>query len=101
MTGVVLEVRQDGQVMVDVPIGWIGPHQRESLRAALDLVRPTLARLGAKPLPPREEWPAVWVEAWTEREAIAAEGGALDPAAVADDDLRAAVARGEFLPDGA
>lgn len=98
--GVILDVHDDGLVTVDVPVGWMGPHQRESLRLALDSIRPTLARVGAPPLPPREEWSPAWVEAWTEREAIADEGGALDPAAVADDDLRAAVARGDFLPNG-
>lgn len=94
-----LDVDERGQVTVDAPAGWLDADQRETLRGALDLIRPTLARVGAPPLPPREAWPPAWREAWTEREAIAAEGGALDPAAVADDDLRAAVARGDLPLD--
>lgn len=44
----------------------------------------------------RARWPDAWREAWTEREAIAWEGGATDPAAVADADLDAAIEAGDL-----
>lgn len=45
---------------------------------------------------PPERWPAAWREAWAEREAIAWEGGADDPAAVADACIDAAIEAGEL-----
>lgn len=97
--GVRLDVADGGAVRVTAPVGWADAAEREALRAALDAVRPTLARLAALPLPPRP-WPAAWEEFHAEREAIAAEGGAPDPSAVAAADLRVAVARRELVADG-
>ncbi len=57
---------------------------------------PSIARAAAAPLPPRAVWPPLWREVWRERWCIAAEGGARDPAAVADLDLRVAVHRREL-----
>lgn len=62
-------------------------------RAALAMLRPALSRALSPPLPPAEHWPEHWREAYAERVAIAAEGGALDPEAVARDDLRLQVWR--------
>lgn len=66
---------------VVVPAGW-------GDRAALSALRPDLIRALAPPLPPAEQWPEHWREAFDERVAIAAEGGAADPEAVAVADLR-------------
>lgn len=52
------------------------------------------------PLPAREAWPASWRECVDEREAMAAECGAADPASVALEELRVMVARGEAPGDG-
>jgi hypothetical protein len=68
-------------VRVTAPAGW-------GDRAALSALRPALSRALAPPLPPAEHWPEHWREAYAERVAIAAEGGAVDPEAVARDDLR-------------
>ena len=83
-----------GRVTADAPRGWT---DRDALRA----LAPDIARACAPPLPPVEVWPDAWREAYDEREAIAAEGGAPDPAAVALADLRVAVWRGdlEALPE--
>jgi hypothetical protein len=54
----------------------------------MDLIRSTE--------PQRARWPAPWREAWAEREAIAWEGGAPDPAAVADADLDRAIEAGDL-----
>lgn len=89
-----LDLADGGAVRVTAPIGWAAPAEREALSAALDAVRPTLARLAAPPLPPRP-WPPSWEEYLAEREAISAEGGAPDASAVALADLRVAVHRGE------
>jgi len=45
---------------------------------------------------PPARWPAPWREAWAEPEAIAWEGGAPDPAAVADADLDRAIEAGDL-----
>lgn len=92
-----LDVDEGGRVTVDAPAGWLDAGQREALRGALDTVRPVLARVAAPPLPPRETWSDAATDMWQEREAVAAEGGATDPAAVADADLRVALARGEVF----
>lgn len=95
-----LDVGDAGRVEVDIPAGWLNGAEREALRRAFDVVRPALARAAAPPLPPRGTWPDTWREAHAERVAIALEGGAHDPEAVADSDLRAMVARGDFDPTG-
>lgn len=66
--------------------------------SARDPHAPSIARAAAPPLPSREHWPPVWFEVHRERWCIAAEGGARDPGAVADLDLRVAVHRGELPP---
>ena len=68
-------------VRVTAPPGW-------GDRAALGALRPSLSRALSPPLPPAEHWPEHWREAFAERVAIAAEGGAPDPEAVALADLR-------------
>ena len=68
-------------VRVTAPPGW-------GDRAALGALRPSLSRALSPPLPPAEHWPEHWREAFAERVAIAAEGGAADPEAVALADLR-------------
>lgn len=68
-------------VRVTAPAGW-------GDRAALGALRPSLSRALSPPLPPAEHWPEHWREAFAERVAIAAEGGAADPEAVALADLR-------------
>lgn len=87
------------RVIANAPAGWMDAATRAALREALHTIRPTLARVGSPPLPPRDQWPEGWREAWEERAAIAADGGAPDPEAVADLDLRVMVARHEFDPD--
>jgi len=52
---------------------------------------PSAARTGAP-----GHWPDAWREAWIEREAIAWEGGAADPAAVADAEVDDAIAAGDM-----
>ncbi len=99
-----LEVDRAGGVVVDAPAGLLSARDLEQLAAVFDALRPTLVRTCSPPLPPRSTWPAAWADAHAERAAIAAEGGALDPEAVADADLRAAVARWDLDPlstDGA
>lgn len=71
---------------VTAPVGW-------GDRAALSAIRPDLSRALAPPLPPADTWPEHWRELHAERVAIAAEGGAPDPEAVADADLRVEVWR--------
>lgn len=56
---------------------------------------PERLRAVAPALPPADSWPDSWREVYDEREAIAAEGGAPDPRAVAEADLRLAVWRGD------
>jgi hypothetical protein len=73
-------------VRVTAPAGW-------GDRASLAALRPSLSRALSPPLPPPERWPEHWREAFAERLAIAAEGGAADPEAVARDDLRVMVWR--------
>lgn len=51
------------------------------------------------PFPPREQWPASWREFVAEREAMAYDGGAPDPSAAAEQELRTAVDRGELPRD--
>ncbi len=69
------------------------------MKGARDPDLPALARAAAPPLPPRDRWPAVWREAARERWCIAAEGGSLASAeAVAELDVRVAVARGDLPP---
>lgn len=93
------------RVRIDVPRGHLSDRDLADLSAALDAIRPTLARACAAPLPARESWPVSWREAWDERIAIVSETGSLDvdPEAVADADLRVMVARGlvEQLPPSA
>ena len=78
--GSFLAVRPDA-LRADVPAGW-------GDRAALSALRPDLVRALAPPLPPADTWPEHWHDALNERAAIAAEGGAADPEAVAVADLR-------------
>lgn len=68
--------------------------------ADLDALAPDLLRALAPDLPPVDSWPLTWCELFEERACIAAEGGAPDPLAVAEADLRLAVWRGdvEALP---
>lgn len=66
---------------VTAPVGW-------GDRAALSALRPALSRALAPPLPDPAVWPEHWRELHAERVAIAEEGGATDPEAVADGDLR-------------
>jgi hypothetical protein len=112
-----------GRVRVDVPAGWRSPELlrrelaavkpdllRARLRltvargrivvADLDALAPELLRALAPELPPVDAWPSTWCELFEERASIAAEGGAPDPLAVAEADLRLAVWRGdvEALP---
>jgi len=68
-------VSAGGEVQVSTSAGWLDARERASLRSALDTMRPILLRASAPPLPPRDAWPELWREAWSEREAIAAEGG--------------------------
>lgn len=68
-------------VRVTAPSGW-------GSREAMTALRPDLVRALAPPLPPADTWPEHWREAFDERAAIAAEGGATDPEAVALADLR-------------
>jgi hypothetical protein len=58
---------------------------------------PARRRASAPPLPHSATWCAAWLELWRERFAIASEGGnaPVEAAAVADLDLRLAVARGD------
>lgn len=58
---------------------------------------PARRRASTPPLPHPATWCAAWLELWRERFAIASEGGnaAVEAAAVADLDLRLAVARGD------
>lgn len=90
------------RVRVDAPRGHLSNRDRVELRAAIEVVRPTLARTCSAPLPPRGIWPDSWREVWTERVAIVHEGGSIDvdPEAIADADLRVMIARGlvEDLP---
>lgn len=89
----VVRVHVTGHDMViDTPVGWSDP---EALRVSLAALRSDLLRALAPSLPPRSSWPASWLEAHAERVAIAAEGGAPDPEAVADADLRVQLWRGE------
>lgn len=92
----ILSPAEPGRVRVEAPDGWTDDTARAALREALDAIRPTLARIAAPPLPPRETWPDEWRETWEERVALAADGGAADPEAVADLDLRVMVARGSL-----
>ncbi len=85
-----LEVTGD-RVYVDAPAEFV---DRDALRS----LRPDVMRALAPVLPPRASWPEHMREAWAEREAIAAEGGAPDPTAVADADLRVMIWRGVFDP---
>lgn len=64
-----------------------------------DPTAPAVARATAPALPPRETWGRAWREAWRERWCIAEEGGAADPGAVADLDLRVAVLRGDVVDE--
>lgn len=68
-------------VHVVAPAGW-------GDRAALAALRPDLVRALAPPLPPAEQWPDHYGDAYAERVAVAAEGGCADPEAVALADLR-------------
>ena len=68
-------------VRVTAPSGW-------GSREAMTALRPDLVRALAPPLPPADTWPEHWHDALNERAAIAAEGGAADPEAVALADLR-------------
>lgn len=91
----VVEVDALGAVTLDAEEGLLDPRDVAILADAFDALAPVLARARAPRLPPRATWPEVWREVWSERMAIAAEGGARDPGAVADLDLRVAVHRGE------
>lgn len=86
-----------GRLRVDAPAGW---RDIAAMKRALDAIKPELLRALAPDLPPVDVWPASWREAFEERASIAAEGGAPDPLAVAEADLRLAVWRGdvEALP---
>lgn len=90
------------RVRIIAPRGHLSERNRDELRAAIDVIRPTLARMGSVPLPPRETWPDSWREAWAERIAIVCEGRLIDAdaEAIADADLRVMIARGlvEELP---
>ena len=79
-----------GRLRVNAPVGW----------RDLDAMKPDLLRALAPELPPVDAWPSTWCELFEERACIAAEGGAPDPLAVAEADLRLAVWRGdvEALP---
>lgn len=68
-------------VHVTAPQGW---GSREAMRA----LRPDLVRALAPPLPPAEQWPDHYRDAYAERVAVASEGGCADPEAVALADLR-------------
>lgn len=68
-------------VRVTAPAGW-------GDRAALAALRPDLVRALAPPLPPAEQWPDHYRDAYAERVAVASEGGCADPEAVALADLR-------------
>ena len=96
----VVEVDHRGGAVLDAPAGLLDPRDVGILAAAFDALAPTIARTCSPRLPPRDEWPELWCEVHAEREAIAAEGGAPDPEAVADLDLRAMVARGDLDPHG-
>ncbi len=76
---------------IETPRWW-----RDPADVARDIapLRPELLRALAPPLPPLP-WPAELSEAWFERRAIAWEGGASDPEAVADADLRVMLWRGD------
>lgn len=52
--------------------------------------------LDAPSTAPPGHWPDAWRELWAEREAIAWEGGAADPAAVADAEVDDAIAAGDL-----
>jgi hypothetical protein len=66
---------------VTLPAGW-------GDRAAVAALRPDLVRALAPPLPPAEQWPEHYGDAYAERVAVASEGGCADPEAVALADLR-------------
>ena len=86
-----------GRLRVDAPAGW---RDIAAMRRDLDALKPELLRALAPELPPVDAWPLTWRELFEERACIAAEGGAPDPLAVAEADLRLAVWRGdvEALP---
>lgn len=73
-----------GVIEVDAPAGY----DLDALAAGIAPLWPALSRALAPPLPPADEWPEHWRELHAERVAIAEEGGATDPEAVADGDLR-------------
>ncbi len=93
---VLLEIDRGGVVTVDAPVGLLSARDVAALSEALDALRPLLARTCTAPLPPAEQWPPEWGEVIAERAAIAAEGGAANPDAVALADLRAMVSRGDL-----
>jgi hypothetical protein len=86
-----------GRLRVDAPAGW---RDIAAMKRDLDALKPELLRALAPELPPVASWPSTWCEFFEERACIAAEGGAPDPLAVAEADLRLAVWRGdvEALP---
>ena len=86
-----------GRLRVDAPAGW---RDIAAMKRDLDALKPELLRALAPELPPVDAWPLTWRELFEERACIAAEGGAPDPLAVAEADLRLAVWRGdvEALP---
>lgn len=96
-----LDLHPDGRVTFDAPAGWFTPSRRAALAAAVDRVRPDLARAAAAPLPHRERWSEAMLDFWREREAVGRFEAGLDAdaaAALADAELAVAVARGE-VPD--
>lgn len=68
------------------------------VQAAINALCPELLYALAPALPPRDQWPAGWIELYEERAAICADGGAPDPEAVAEAALRLAVWRGTATP---
>lgn len=96
-----LDLHADGRVTFDAPAGWFSPARRAALAAAVDRVRPDLARAAAAPLAPRAQWSEAMLDLWREREAVGLFDAGLDAeaaASLADAELAVAVARGE-VPD--
>ena len=94
MSGPVRLIIDADALAVDAPRGRLTAVGAAAIGRVLDPVRPELVRACTPPLPPRDEWPELWREVHAERLAIACEGGASDPEAVANADLRVTILPG-------